>query len=77
MARLSSFLRDECGAVTIDWVALTAGVMVLAIAVVSAVYGGDGFDNTLSSIEESLTGIGEGAALAAVVIPGGGSVNPN
>ncbi len=37
MSRL--FLNDERGAVTIDWVALSAGILVFAIIVVFAVMG--------------------------------------
>lgn len=33
MNSLKRFLTDETGAVTVDWVVLTAGVMVLAIVV--------------------------------------------
>ena len=38
MTDFKSFLRDESGAVTIDWVALTAGVLLLAIVVVYAIF---------------------------------------
>jgi hypothetical protein len=37
---LSRFLGDETGAVTIDWVALTAGILLLGIAVVYGVFEG-------------------------------------
>ena len=33
MARLKTFLKSEDGAVTVDWVVLTAGVVVLSVAV--------------------------------------------
>ena len=33
MTRLQRFLRDETGAVTVDWVVLTSGVVILAIVV--------------------------------------------
>ncbi len=33
MANWKRFLQDEAGAVTVDWVVLTAGVVVLAFAV--------------------------------------------
>lgn len=36
---LKSFLKDESGAVTVDWVVLTAAIMVLATAVTAAVVG--------------------------------------
>jgi hypothetical protein len=37
---LIKFLRDDDGAVTIDWVALTAGILLLGIAVVYGVFEG-------------------------------------
>jgi Flp pilus assembly pilin Flp len=33
MLGLKRFLKDEAGAVTVDWVVLTAGVVVLAVVV--------------------------------------------
>lgn len=33
MDRVKRFLRDETGAVTVDWVVLTSGVVILAIVV--------------------------------------------
>lgn len=33
MLGLKRFLKDESGAVTVDWVVLTAGVVVLAVVV--------------------------------------------
>lgn len=37
---ISKFLFDDSGAVTIDWVSLTAGILLLGIAVVYGVYQG-------------------------------------
>lgn len=34
---MKNFIQDESGAVTVDWVVLTAGVVGLAIAVVAAI----------------------------------------
>ncbi len=34
MTIINQFIRDEAGAVTIDWVALTAGILLLGIATV-------------------------------------------
>ena len=39
---LSKFIGDISGAVTIDWVALTAGILLLGIAVVYGVFEGGG-----------------------------------
>ena len=43
------FLADERGAVTIDWVAVAAGVLLLGVAVVYAVYN-DGVDPATDAI---------------------------
>ena len=40
MNRLSSFLVEEDGAVSVDWVILAAGVLSLAMAATSVVIGG-------------------------------------
>jgi hypothetical protein len=37
---IEKFLRDDAGAVTIDWVSLTAGGLLLGIAVVYGIYQG-------------------------------------
>lgn len=50
---LQRFLRDESGAVTIDWVALTAGILLLGIMVVYAVFN-DGVGPLLSTVTDSL-----------------------
>ena len=36
MNKFISFIRDEDGAVTLDWVALSAGVVLLAIGIIAA-----------------------------------------
>lgn len=38
MNKFNKFLQDDSGAVTIDWVALTAGILLLGIAVVYAIF---------------------------------------
>ncbi len=37
MTLLKSFFADEEGAVTVDWVILTAGIVILAVAVATAI----------------------------------------
>lgn len=57
MGILRAFLKDECGAVTVDWVALTAGIMLLGIATVYTVLeegvtpAVDGINERLDSFE--------------------------
>lgn len=40
LSYLRSFLREKRGAVTVDWVVLTAAIVVLGIAVLYSVSGG-------------------------------------
>lgn len=45
----TKFLRDESGAVTIDWVALTAGILLLGITLVYAI-----FNNGVGSLAKNI-----------------------
>ncbi len=62
VAMIKNFHNDESGAVTVDWVVLTAAIVGLGIAVVASVSGGVG---TLGdNISSALSG-------ASVATPGG------
>ncbi len=64
MIALRTFFRDEDGAVTIDWVALTAGILLLGIMVVYAIFNG-GVDGLVDSINSELgtaVGVSTGTA---------------
>jgi len=53
---IKTFAADEDGAVTVDWVVLTAAVVGLGIAVVTAVKGGaEGMGNNISAALENGT----------------------
>ncbi|MGD1923452.1 MAG: hypothetical protein ACFB03_04595 [Paracoccaceae bacterium] len=52
---LKKFINDEAGAVTIDWVALTAGILLLGIAVVYGIFEG-GVSDLATSINSNLAG---------------------
>lgn len=56
MTKFRDFLIDDAGAVTIDWVALTAGVLLLGILVVYAIFN-NGVSNLVSNINETLEGV--------------------
>ncbi len=49
-----NFKNDESGAVTVDWVVLTAAIVGLGIAVLAAV--SDGVENLSSDIDTQLSG---------------------
>ena len=55
VSRLQAFRADEEGAVTIDWVALTAGILLLGIAVVFSIFS-YGVDPLVQSANEELEG---------------------
>lgn len=57
---MNKFLADKSGAVTVDWVALTAAVVVIGIALVYAVFGADqntGFNGIAAQIQTEATGL--------------------
>ena len=56
MTKFSQFLSDDTGAVTIDWVALTAGILLLGIMVVYAIFN-NGVSSLVKNINETLGGI--------------------
>lgn len=56
MTKFANFLSDDAGAVTIDWVALTAGILLLGIMVVYAIFNG-GVASLVSSINSTLSGV--------------------
>lgn len=53
MTIFTKFLRDDAGAITIDWVALTAGILLLGIAVVYAIFN-SGVTPLVNTINASL-----------------------
>ena len=57
MTKFFNFLRDESGAVTIDWVALTAGILLLGITLVYAIFN-NGVGSLASNINSNLTAAG-------------------
>jgi hypothetical protein len=54
MTNFFHFLSDDAGAVTIDWVALTAGILLLGIAVVYAIFN-TGVSSVVNDINSTLT----------------------
>ena len=56
MTEFSEFLADDAGAVTIDWVALTAGVLLVGMVVVFAIFN-HGVAPAAKEINDTLAGI--------------------
>jgi hypothetical protein len=74
MTKFTKFLSDDAGAVTIDWVALTAGILLLGIMVVYAIFNG-GVNSLVSNINSTLSTVSTTATLADVTIASGGTVS--
>lgn len=58
--KFSEFLNDRSGAVTVDWVALTAAVVVIGIALVYSIFGQDnntGFNGVAAQITTEATAL--------------------
>ncbi len=66
IANIKSFAADESGAVTVDWVVLTAAIVGLGIAVVA-------------SVRTGTTSVGEqiNTSLSSATIPDLGSLDTN
>ncbi len=56
MTKFTKFLSDDAGAVTIDWVALTAGILLLGIMVVYAIFN-NGVASLVTNVNSTLSGI--------------------
>ncbi len=55
MTKFTEFFSDDAGAVTIDWITLTAGILLLGIMVVYAIYNG-GLSNLTPNVNATLAG---------------------
>ncbi|MEE4120804.1 MAG: hypothetical protein V2I65_17520 [Paracoccaceae bacterium] len=60
---IKNFGKDEDGAVTVDWVVLTAALVGLGILILSVVRGG--LEDLSSDIATELSGIDPGVAVTA------------
>ena len=58
MKYLLKFIRDDYGAVTVDWVVLTAAIVGIAIAVINVISGG--VENVANGIDDTLRTAGSG-----------------
>ena len=68
VTKVTKFLSDDAGAVTIDWVALTAGVLLLGILVVYSVFN-NGVSVVVSNINSTLDGVSTNVSIGTVDIP--------
>ncbi len=66
MTKFTKFLSDDAGAVTIDWVALTAGILLLGIMVVYAIFN-NGVSSLVSNVNSTLVGVTTDVSIGTVV----------
>ena len=74
MTKLHHFLSDDAGAVTIDWVALTAGILLLGIMVVYAIFN-SGVNSLVSNINSTLKNVSSSVTLSTVTIGSGSTAD--
>ncbi len=55
LKKISHYMRDEDGAVTVDWVVLTAALVGLGVAMITVI--GDGAMSTSSSVGNRLSSL--------------------
>ena len=60
LSRIKEFLRGESGAVTVDWVVLTAAVVALAGAAITSIQGGASSVGTATGDHLSNVQVGAG-----------------
>ena len=53
MRQFKAFVLDERAAVTVDWVALTAGVLLLGLMVIYAIFN-NGVSSVVTSIDDTV-----------------------
>ncbi len=66
MTKFTKFLSDDAGAVTIDWVALTAGILLLGIMVVYAIFN-NGVSSLVSNVNSTLVGVTTDVSIGTVI----------
>ncbi len=65
MTKFTKFLSDDAGAVTIDWVALTAGILLLGIMVVYAIFN-NGVSSLVSNVNSTLESVSTNVSVGTV-----------
>ncbi len=65
MTKFNIFVSDDTGAVTIDWVALTAGILLLGIMVIYAIFNG-GVSDLVNRVNSGLSGVNPAANVGLV-----------
>ena len=67
MTKFPEFFNDDAGAVTVDWITLTAGILLLGIMIIYAIYN-YGLPTLVPNINEALAGEPANVALGTINI---------
>ena len=70
MTKFTEFFGDDAGAVTIDWITLTAGILLLGIIVVYAIFN-IGVSPMVTTINPALAGTSTNVVLGTIDLSGG------
>ncbi len=65
MKLFAKFAKDESGAVTVDWVVLTAAIVGIAIAVLTVIAGG--INTASNAIDDELESAATNSAIAGAI----------
>ncbi len=69
MTKFTKFLSDDAGAVTIDWVALTAGILLLGIMVVYAIFN-NGVQSLVENVNSTLSAVSVDPGIPSLTFTG-------
>ena len=67
MTKFPEFFDDDAGAVTIDWITLTAAIILLSIVIIYAIYN-NGLPTLVPNINEALAGEPANVFLGTITI---------
>lgn len=67
MTKFTEFFSDDAGAVTLDWVTITAGIILLGIIVVYAIANG-GMSGLVPSYKDTLAGQPAQVVVGTIVV---------
>ena len=68
MTKFTEFFSDDAGAITVDWLPLTAGILLLGVMVAYAIFNGS-MKPMVETYNSSLEGESTGVVLGEIELP--------
>ena len=65
MAKFTEFFSDDAGAITIDWLVLTAGILLLSIMILYTIFN-NGVSTMTSNLNPALSGEGATVVIGTI-----------